>query len=227
MRGESQGCSPLVPRGLHPWGMEDFAIFASCENLSLMPSLKIKAPIEPGCTYHIYNRGSNYQNVFFRKDDYQLFLDRLKHYMTDCCSIYAFALLPNHYHLLLQVNEESQNPEFSNQYAKFILSYTNRINFRERRNGSLFLSYFRRIKVDNEDYLKKLIFYIHFNPEKHGITGNFRTYSFCSYKIFLSDRPTNLERDVVLDWFDGLENFIGYHELAYEVNLLRKLALEI
>ena len=65
-----------------------------------MPTKKILTPIEPGYTYHIYNRGNNYQNTFFSDEDYQLFLGRFKFYMKGSCLLYAFVLLPNHYHLL-------------------------------------------------------------------------------------------------------------------------------
>jgi len=113
-----------------------------------MPSKKIRTPIEPGATYHIYNRGNNYQNVFFHEEDYLLFLDKLKLYLSKFCSVSAFALLPNHYHLLLRVNDGLKELEFNRQFLKFILSFTNKINFRDKRNGSLFLSNFRRIKID-------------------------------------------------------------------------------
>jgi REP element-mobilizing transposase RayT len=153
-----------------------------------MPSKKIKTTVEPGCTYHIFNRGNNYQNVFFRHEDYYLFLEKFKLYLNKTCMVYAFALLSNHYHLLLRVNDNIGKSEFSQQFLKFILSYTNKINFREKRNGSLFLSYFRRIKIEDDDYLKRLVYYINHNPEKHGITENFRTYKFCSYPILLDQQ---------------------------------------
>ena len=191
-----------------------------------MPSKKIKTPIEPGGTYHIYNRGNNHENVFFRQEDYSLFLEKFKFHLIKYCSVYAFALLPNHYHLLLRVNDSIGEKEFSQQFAKFILSYTNKINFREKKTGSLFHAYFRRIRVENEDYLKRLVFYINHNPVKHGILEDFRNYEFCSYRIFVSDKPTSLARTEVLSLFGGLADFIAYHNYLHDEEAIRKFTFE-
>ena len=191
-----------------------------------MPSKKIKTPIEPGQIYHIFNRGNNYQDVFFQKSDYNLFLEKLGLYLKEYCSIYAFALLPNHHHLLIRVNDDLEETTFSKQFSKFILSYTNKINWREKRNGSLFLSYFRRIKVDDEAYLKSLVYYINYNPIKHEIVEDIKSYHFSSYKIFLSEKPTNLNRGEVLSWFGGREGFIEYHNYLHNEGLIRKYLLE-
>jgi len=191
-----------------------------------MPSKKIITPIEPGAIYHIYNRGSNYQKVFFQEKDYQLFLEKLKLYLSEFCSIYAFALLPNHYHLLLRVNDETKASVFSMQFTKFILSYTNKINRREMRNGSLFLSRFRRIKIEDENYLKRLVFYINYNPVKHGYTTDYKTYKFSTYRTLISDSPTKICREEVLSWFDGKEGIIEFHSYLHHAALVGRFTLE-
>jgi len=145
-----------------------------------MPSKKILTPIESGNVYHIYNRGINYQNVFFNEKDYHLFLSRFKDYLNDYCQLYAYCLLPNHYHLVLRINKENGS-QFSRQFGSFIVSYTNKVNLQEKRIGSLFMKPFRRIKVDTDDYLKRLIFYINHNAAKHEIVKDFRKYPFGSY----------------------------------------------
>jgi len=190
-----------------------------------MPSKKIITPIEPGCIYHIYNRGCNYQTVFFRKDDYQLFLNKMKFFILDYCKVYAFALLPNHYHLLLHINEGTNNT-FSKQFSKLILSYTNTINARDRRKGNLFHSYFRRIKVDNDYYLRYLVYYINHNPTKHEIVDDFRTYEFSSYKILLSTKETGLNRETVLSLFGGKNEFIDFHNYFHDLGSINNLTFE-
>ena len=191
-----------------------------------MPSKKIREIVEPGATYHIYNRGNNYQNVFFGENDYLLFLEKIKMYLLSYCSIFAFALLPNHYHLLLRVNENLKQSEFNRQFLKLILSYTNKINFREKRNGNLFLPHFRRIRIVNEEYLKRLVYYINYNPEKHEITDDFKTYKFSSYRIFMSEKPSNLAREEVFSWFDGWNGFIEYHNYLHDSESIKKLTFE-
>lgn len=191
-----------------------------------MPSKKIKTPIEPGKFYHVYNRGSNYQNVFFKPYDYLLFLEKMAEYLVGYCSIYAYVLIPNHYHILLRVNDDLETNEWSNHFLKFSLSYTNKINFQEKRNGGLFLSHFRRIHVDTEDYLKRLIFYIHFNPSKHELIDDFKSYKYSSYNSIISQKPTRLARGEVLDLFENVEGFKNYHQFLHKEAIIKKYLLE-
>ena len=191
-----------------------------------MPSKKLKDPIEPGFVYHIYNRGNNYQDVFLNDSDYVLFLSKLKEYLSGWCSFYAFALLKNHYHLLIRANENINTGDFSKQYARFILSYTNKINYIYSRNGSLFMSYFRRIRVTNDDYLKRLIFYIHHNPEKHNLVNDFKSYQWSSYKSIISNRITAIERNDVLDFYGGKNEFVDYHNYRHEEHIIKQLLME-
>ena len=191
-----------------------------------MPTKKILTPIEPGYTYHIYNRGNNYQNTFFSDEDYQLFLGRFKFYMKGSCLLYAFVLLPNHYHLLLRVHDGEPGLQFSHQYSKFILSYTNKLNFKLKRNGSFFLARFRRIRVESEDYLRRLIYYIHHNPVKHNVFDDYKNYPYSSYRIFKSNQPTSLGREQALDFFGGINDFNEYHQYLLGQDVIRKLILE-
>ena len=191
-----------------------------------MPSKKTRTPIEPGGTFHIYNRGNNFQDVFFVTDDYLLFLSKMKQYLSNYCSIYAFALLPNHYHLLIRVNDNLAMNTFSQQFLKFILSYTNKINFRDKRDGSIFLPNFKRIKIEDEDYLRRLIYYINHNPVKHKVSNDFKSYKFCSYHILVSEKPTSLARVEALSYFGGLQSFIEYHNYLNNEEAIKHFTFE-
>lgn len=191
-----------------------------------MPSKKILTPIIPGATYHIFNRGVNYENVFFEKDDYSLFLDKMKFYLHPVADIFAYALLPNHYHLLLRVNEDIENRLFSHQFKRLILSYTNILNKRENRSGNLFLNMFKRLGVTENDYFQRLLYYIHFNPQKHEVIENFTEYKYSSFKSLVSDLPTLLKRKEVLSWFDAKEGFLEYHKSLQSEEVIKSLTME-
>lgn len=191
-----------------------------------MPSKKILTPLEPGKVYHIYNRGPNHQKVFYKELDYHLFLDKMALYLLEYCSIYSYVLIPNHYHLLLRVNDNLKIHDLANQIKKLILSYTNKVNWRQKRNGGLFLSNFRRIHVDNEEYLKRLVFYIHFNPYKHEIIEDFRNYKHSSYTALISNHPTKLDRKFILDLFGSKDDFISYHNYMMDEKMIKKFTLE-
>ena len=53
--------------------------------------------------YHIYNRGNNRQRVFLRDDHYLLFLKKLRDLLQPQAHIVAWCLMPNHFHLLVQL----------------------------------------------------------------------------------------------------------------------------
>ncbi len=191
-----------------------------------MPSKKVLTPIIPGATYHIFNRGNNHEKVFIDRTDYDLFLAKFKQYMIPVANIFAYALLPNHYHLLLMINDNIEGAEFSHQFKRFMLSYTNLVNKRENRSGNLFLKIFKRLRVTEKDYLLRLIFYIHFNPQKHKNIERFQDYDYSSFKALKSDMPTLLQREEVLSWFDGREEFIVYHQNLQSEEVLKHLIME-
>jgi len=191
-----------------------------------MPSKKVLTPIIPGATYHIFNRGNNHEKVFIDRTDYDLFLVKFRQYMTPVADVFAYALLPNHYHLLLWINEDIEGMEFSHQFKRFILSYTNLINKRENRSGNLFLNVFKRLRVTEKDYLMRLLFYIHFNPQKHKVLERFQDYDYSSFKSLISNLPTLLKREEVLSWFDGREGFIAYHKNMQSEEVLKHLIME-
>ncbi len=62
-----------------------------------------------------------------------------------------------------------------------------------------------------DEYLARLVVYIHWNPQKHGFITDFRDYPYSSYAACTSNEFTHVKRDVVLDWFGGKEGFIAAH----------------
>jgi len=65
-----------------------------------------KMNLEKGYLYHIYNQGNNQRQIFFNRDNYIYFLKKIKTYITPYADILAWCLMPNHFHLMVLVNEE-------------------------------------------------------------------------------------------------------------------------
>jgi REP element-mobilizing transposase RayT len=199
-----------------------------------MPSNKNITPLLGGNYYHIYNRGINRGNIFFQQRNYDYFFSLLKQYILDYVEILAYCLLPNHFHLLLKINEtinivtddnhqeevisdEVEIGEFvSEQFRRMFISYSQAINRQENRTGSLFTRNFKRKLLDDDDHLKYLFFYIHYNPVKHGVFNNFKEYKFSSYKTYLSEKPTGIARNHGWELFDGIEGFSSFHNYFHE-----------
>lgn len=79
-----------------------------------MPRRKI--PFSAGNVYHIYNRGNNRASIFFERENYLYFLEKLRLYFApESVRIHAYCLMPNHFHLLVELLNECS---FSKIYAK-------------------------------------------------------------------------------------------------------------
>lgn len=59
---------------------------------------------EKGYIYHIYNQGNNRQKIFFMRDNYLFFLKKIKTFVCPYSDILAWCLMPNHFHLMVLVN---------------------------------------------------------------------------------------------------------------------------
>lgn len=139
--------------------------------------------------FHVYNRGTEKRKIFNTQKDYDRFLALLYvsngtspvhlqlqgrtlkevgeknaieqgKQLVDICS---YCLMPNHFHLLLHEKEENGISKFMQKIGNGYTGYFNKLN---ERTGSLFQGKFKATHVNNDNYLKYLISYIHLNPIK-------------------------------------------------------------
>lgn len=187
-------------------------------------------PIEPDSFYHIYNRGVNGETIFKSHRNYIFFLNKIKENLLSVCDIYAYCLMPNHFHLLVRINSDSDlkkmqqvesleikglhSPQnvFSKQFSKIFNSYSQAFNKENNRHGSLIESPFKRKLLSTEDYIRNCIIYIHRNP----VTEHFTKFPYSSYQNILNSSTGFLKSDEVIDLFDSKENFIFCHKKGTE-----------
>jgi REP element-mobilizing transposase RayT len=181
--------------------------------------------LEPGKYYHIYNRGTNGENLFIEERNYRYFLLLYAKYIEPIAITFAYCLLRNHFHLLVRIKSDAASLA-SNQFAKLFNAYAKAINKGYQRTGSLFEHPFHRIEVTSDIYFVRLIVYIHRNPQKHGFTQNFQDWPYSSYHGLLSSQPTHLQRDLVLDWFGNPDTFIATHQIDPNEHDLMPVMLE-
>lgn len=186
-------------------------------------------PLIEGNFYHIYNRGINGEDIFKKEENYYYFLQQYAKYVAPVVDTYAYCLLKNHFHLMIRVkdfNNPSNNlaelmerkgwtkhPDVSKQFSHFFNSYAQSINAAFSRTGGLFETSFKRNLIDDEQYFNQVIYYIHANPQKHGFTSDFRNYPYSSYKSHLSEKPTMLMREELLEWFGNREAYNTFHNI--------------
>ncbi len=160
--------------------------------------------------YHLYNRGNNYQAIFFERENYLYFLRQLRKYLwPEAVETIAYCLMPNHYHLLVHLMTD----DLSRLMQPFALSYTKAINKRYGRVGSLFQGRFRAVRVDRDEYLVHLSRYIHLNPVIAKLVEQPGDWGFSSYREYIGLRAGTLPKaDAVLLQFsspDAYRQFVA------------------
>jgi putative transposase len=171
-----------------------------------------KDPLQPGCYYHIYNRGNNKENIFQEPKNYHHFLSLWKKYIEPVALTFCYSLQPNHFHFLIYVKENIVESKISKAFSNCFNAYAKSINKAYNRTGSLFQERFGRKVINDSKYFLEVIFYIHSNIQKHGLQTDFTNYPYSSYASLLSDKPTLLQREEVINGFGGRKEFITFHE---------------
>jgi REP element-mobilizing transposase RayT len=180
-------------------------------------------PLEPGKFYHIYNRGNNGENIFIAERNYAYFLNLYARHITPVAETFSYSLLRNHFHLLTRIRDQTEPLAASQAFSNFFNAYTKSINRAYERTGALFERPFRRIEITTPQYCLRLVHSIHWNPQKHGFVKDFRDWPYISYYALLSDRATFLQRQQVLDWFNGRIEFDAIHQTLTEEKNLAEL----
>ena len=203
--------------------------------------METKVPLLHGNYYHIYNRGNNGIDVFLEEDNYNHFLRLYAKYIEPIADTYAWCLLKNHFHILVRIKEKeeivtsdlsyttTEKPKVIEPYRQFshlLNAYTQAINKRYNRTGSLFETKFERKLVASEKYFQNLIFYIHNNPVHHGFVKQMSLYPWSSYESLVTEKPTMLKSNEILSFFGNKENFVHYHNNQQNTNEITDLIIE-
>jgi putative transposase len=125
----------------------------------------------PGLLQHVMARGIERTKIFRDDKDRNSFLNRLavilEETQTQC---YAWALIPNHFHLLLRTGPTP----LSKTMRRLMTGYAVTFNKRHKRSGYLFQNRYKSVVCEEDPYLLELIRYIHLNPLRAGLVKNFK-----------------------------------------------------
>ena len=147
-----------------------------------------------GNIYHIYNRGNNKQQIFFKDDNYIYFIEKIRKYISPHCDILAYVLMPNHFHLLIHANEQTEMHVANAPIKRNVLSegirlllssYTKGINKQENMTGNLIQQTTKSKCVYDASltiagYATTCFYYIHDNPVRAGLTSKPQDWDFSS-----------------------------------------------
>jgi len=114
--------------------------------------------IEEGCCYHVYNRGNNKGKIFFEDRNYIFFLMQFKKYVSPSADVFAYCLMPNHFHFFIRVNKKA---EFERGIKNLFISYVKAVDQTYNRVGGLFQGRYKVKKVNSGTYYTRIVTYIH------------------------------------------------------------------
>jgi putative transposase len=218
-------------------------------------------PIITDQIYHVFNRGIANQPIFYSIKDYQRFtdvlsyyrflfpdirfsfynrlafnerrdyLDKMKETKPAQVQIYAYCLMPNHYHFILKELEPNGTRKFianlQNSYAKYL-------NRKRKRNGSLFQEMFKSVRIENDELFMHIARYIHLNPLTSFIVQDItelEKYPYSSFPVYLDKAHYDfIDASFLLGFYSNrnkLKSFtLDQADYQREIHNLKYLLLE-
>lgn len=202
---------------------------------------------EPNAIYHVYNRSN--ETIFLNRENYLFFLEKIKKHIAPVCSIYAWVLMPNHFHLLIEATEEGcknvnekNRPELQNlskNIGTALSSYTLAFNKKNGRRGNLFAHHTQakslndahalggsnRLALSRIDYATACFLYIHQNPVMVGLVSKLEDWEFSSFRDYAGLRNGKLiQKETAKEFIElDFDNFLEQSNLIVDENLLNKL----
>jgi putative transposase len=179
----------------------------------------------PNVLYHVYNRGNNRQQIFFSKENYLYFKDKIVAELNPYCDLIAYCLIPNHFHLIIHANEKTvEVPErnkisksaFSDGVRILLSSYTRAINRQEKRFGSLFTQNTQSKALmnwsENKWYAEYCFYYAHRNPYANKLVQNLNDWPYSSYPEYASKKVEPIcNHEIARQYLDiDWENFVAF-----------------
>ena len=159
----------------------------------------------PGAWHHVMHRGARREPIFRREEHCVWFLSYLAK-VVQCCGleVHAYALMPNHYHLLVR----SVEGDLAECMRRLNGPYTQWLNRRYGWDGPVFRGRYRAQMVNDSEHLCVLVPYIHLNPVRARLVAVPEQASWTSCTVYtgLSSRPEWLRTDVILSLFETPEN---------------------
>jgi len=195
----------------------------------------------PGLLNHVMARGIERRDIFKDDKDRKAFLERLatvlEETQTQC---YAWALIPNHFHLLLRTSlpaspESASDGQWragagplSKVMRRLMTGYAVTFNKRHKRSGHLFQNRYKSVVCEEDPYLLELIRYIHLNPLRAGLVKDLREldrYPWSGHSAILGRRKNQLIQYKPPDSgkrSDDTKNKSAIRNLKSEISLAEK-----
>lgn len=156
-----------------------------------------------GALYYITSRGDQKAKIFLDDKDYVYYTGLVKKYKSQFkFKLFAYALLPDHFHLLLEL---SRHFTISQIMHSLNSNYTKHFNSSHNRQGHLFQQRYKMAVVEKNAYLLPIVTYIHENPKALGLVEDSKDYPYSSIHCYSkSNKPKDYLPDMARDVSEAL-----------------------
>ena len=143
---------------------------------------KIKRCFEEGYAYFITTATHKRERIFANQKTCKILLVALEFFkLTLDYKIYAYCLMPNHLHIILQTMGK-HNPSYIMRMIKG--NFSRKFNMMHSRQGKVWQEGFYDTGLRNIAMMLQKIEYIHDNPVRAGIVPSPDQYPFSSYTFY-------------------------------------------
>ena len=157
--------------------------------------------------YHVMLRGINRQVIFEDDGDRHYFMTTLKTCKElSGFQLYAFCLMTNHVHLLMEPGEEPLDVIFKRIGSRFAGWY----NRKYQRVGHLFQDRFRSENVETDEYFMTALRYILQNPMKAGMETRPGSYRWSSYQAYVKGSGSVTDTAFAMNLSGGRDQLIEF-----------------
>ena len=157
--------------------------------------------------YHVMLRGINRQTIFEDNGDRHYFLTVLKTCKElSGFKLYAFCLMSNHIHLLIETGDEPLVQIFKRIGGRYVGWY----NHKYERVGHLFQDRFRSENVETDQYFMTVLRYILQNPMKAGMEDHPGTYRWSSFLAYEKGAGSITDTQYAFDLFHSKSSLMEY-----------------
>lgn len=196
-----------------------------------------RTPIITGEIYHAFNRSIARQPIFLNVRSYSRalelinfysyvqprlrfshynrlplkekadFLDDLKNNVRKQIQLFAFCLMPNHVHFLMQEMEKNGISRFMSNFQN---SYAKYLNLKTDRTGSLFQSMFKAVRIESDEQLIHVCRYIHLNPLTSYVikdVSDLENYPWSSYPEYFKKSSDLIDTTLISSFFPSKKKF--------------------
>ncbi|MDD5721238.1 MAG: transposase [Candidatus Pacebacteria bacterium] len=172
--------------------------------------------------YHVINRANARLPIFFKEEDFELFVSILEDAQKKYdMRIIAYCLMPNHFHLVLYPRQDNDLQKFMQWVT---LTHTQRWHIHNKTIGSghLYQGRYKSFLIEGDKHLLSVIRYVERNPLRAKLVKKAENWKFnsLSYRLFKNTNKKLLSKWPIEEPKDYL-SFVNTPQTNFEEESIR------